>query len=221
MRVSAIILAAGVGTRFGAPEAKVWARLAGRPLLGHVIDAFARSGDVDELVVVVRAGDEHRLRDLPEVGVPLHVVHGGERRADSARAGLSQARGNYVLIHDGARPLVSPELIRRVLAAAGRHGAAVPILPVSDTVRYAHNSYLQNEPVDRTGLVRVQTPQGFRRDLLAQAYAQAVGEDLPDDAAAVLALGHPVATVPGDPANLKVTWPEDLRLAERFLSASG
>ncbi len=223
MRVSGIILAAGVGTRFGAPEAKVWARLAGRPLLGHVIDAFARSGDVDELVVVVRAGDEHRLGDLPEVGVPLHGVHGGERRADSARAGLAAASGKYVLVHDGARPLVTPELIACVLQAAEDHGAAVPVVPVPDTVRYVEGAFLRPTAVERDELVVIQTPQGFRRELLAEGYVLAArqGVDLPDDAAAVLLLGHPVAVVPGDPANVKVTRPQDLVLAERLLAPQG
>lgn len=219
--VSGVILAAGAGTRFSDAEPKVWAHLAGRPLLWHVIDAFARSGDVDEFVVVVRAGDEHRLGGLPEVGIPLHAVRGGERRADSARAGLSRARGDYVLLHDGARPLVSPDLIQRVLEATRHHGAAVPVVPAADTARYAANGWLRGEAIARAGLVLIQTPQGFRRDILSRAYgaAEDQGIDFPDDAAAVLALGHPVAAVPGDPANLKITRPEDLTLGERLLAA--
>lgn len=220
MSVSGVILAAGSGTRFGGPEAKAWTHLAGRPLLWHAIDAFARSGGVDELVVVVRNQDKIRVASLPPVGVPVHAVVGGERRADSSLAGISASQGEVVLVHDGARPLVTPDLILRTLEAARRHGAAVPVLPLSDTVRYADAHFLKNGIVDRFGLVLVQTPQGFSRPVLVHAYAEASrqGLDLPDDAAAVLAVGHPVATVPGDPTNLKITRPEDLFLAERMLA---
>jgi len=219
---SAVILAAGAGTRFGGAGNKVWALLAGQPLLWHGLAAFAACGAVDEIVIVIRSGDEERLASLPPVGLPLHRVVGGERRADSAWAGLSRAGGEYVLVHDGARPLVTPDLIQRVLAAARHHGAAVPILPVADTVRRARDQFLGSETLDRRDWVLIQTPQGFRRDLLLTAYAEAHhhGLDLPDDAAAVLSLGHPVATVPGDPANLKVTRPEDLTLAKRILAGS-
>ncbi|HAZ30906.1 TPA: 2-C-methyl-D-erythritol 4-phosphate cytidylyltransferase [Candidatus Acetothermia bacterium] len=217
--VSGVILAAGTGTRFGGAESKVWALLGERSLLTHAIEAFVRSGEVDELVVVVRVGEEPRLAALPPVGLPPHVIAGGERRQDSARAGLAVATREYILVHDGARPLVSPDLIGRVLAAARRYGAAVPVLPVVDTLRYARAGLLRRDTVDREGLVQIQTPQGFRRDLLLNAYANAErqGLELPDDAAAVLALGHPVAAVPGDPRNLKITRPEDLTLAARFL----
>lgn len=222
MSASAVILAAGAGTRFGGGENKVWALLAGQPLLGHGLAAFAACGEVDEIVVVIRSGDEERLASLPPVGLPLAGVVGGERRADSAWAGLSRARGEYVLVHDGARPLVTPSLIQRVLAAARHHGAAVPVLPVADTVRRARDQFLESETLDRRDWALIQTPQGFRRDLLLAAYAEAHrrGLDLPDDAAAVLALGHAVATVPGDPANLKVTRPADLTLAKRILADS-
>lgn len=220
---SAVILAAGAGTRFGGGENKVWALLAGRPVLAHVLGAFARSEVVDEIALVVRAGEEPRAAALvPEVGRPVRVVTGGERRQDSARAGIAVTRGEYVLVHDGARPLVTPDLIHRVLGAAQEHGAAVPVVSVPDTVRYARDGSLQPDAVEREGLVLIQTPQGFRRELLLAAYAAAErrGADLPDDAAAVFLLGHPVAAVPGHPANLKVTRPEDLVLAARLLAGS-
>lgn len=222
MSVSGIILAAGAGSRFGGAESKVWAPLAGRPLVAHCVAAFAASHAVDEIIVVVSARDEQRLPELGPTAMPLHPVRGGERRADSAQAGLSRARGDCVLVHDGARPLVSPDLIRRVVAAAQQHGAAVPAVHVADTVRYVEAGFLA-AAVDRSGLVLVQTPQGFRRDLLAAGYAEAARRrlDLPDDAAAVLLLGHPVAVVPGDPANIKITWPGDLTLAARLLASRG
>jgi 2-C-methyl-D-erythritol 4-phosphate cytidylyltransferase len=221
--ITAVVLAAGHGARFGRDENKVWALLAGRPLLGHALDAFARCGQVDEIVVVARDGEERQVDSLARgLDVPTRVVLGGERRSDSAQAGLSRAHGEYVLIHDGARPFPCPDLIRRVLAAARIHGAAVPVLPVTDTVRYGHEGFLRRDAVGREGLVHVQTPQGFRRDLLVRAYAAAERQKiaLPDDAAAVLAAGHAVATVQGDPGNVKITYPEDLALAERLLAGS-
>ncbi|MBC7222400.1 2-C-methyl-D-erythritol 4-phosphate cytidylyltransferase, partial [Candidatus Bipolaricaulota bacterium] len=114
--------------------------------------------------------------------------------------------------------LVSPDLIRRVLSAAEEHGAAVPVLPVVDTLRYLENGFLRPEVLPRAGLVAMQTPQGFRRELLLPAL-QACDADLPDDAAALLSQGIPVAAVLGDPKNIKITYPEDLALAELLFRA--
>jgi len=221
MMPSAVVLAAGAGSRFGGGENKVWTTLAGRPVLARALEAFAQCREVEEIVLVARKGEEARAASVA-CGLPqsVHVVVGGERRQDSALAGVAAARGEYVLVHDGARPLVTPDLVRRVLAAAQAHGAAVPAVPVSDTVRYARDGFLAPTVVERAGLVAVQTPQGFRRELLLAAYAAAEGRvhELPDDAAAVLLLGYPVAVVPGDPRNVKLTRPEDLDLAARLLA---
>lgn len=219
MEASGIVLAAGAGTRFGG--GKVWAALGGRPVLFHALSAVSQTPGVDELVLVVRPGEEGRAIELGrELPLPLRVVPGGARRMESARAGLAAASGEHVLVHDGARPLVTPELALRVLEAARRHGAAVPVVPIPDTVRHTEGGVLRPDAIERAGLVAVQTPQGFRRELLLAGYAEAArrGLDLPDDAAAVLLLGHPVAAVPGDPWNLKVTWPADLRVAELALA---
>jgi len=221
VRASGVILAAGRGVRFGGEKAL--APLRGLPLLRRCADAFASSGAVEELVVVARPGGEGKVADvLSGLPLPWRVVPGGERRQDSTRAGVEAARGEYVLVHDAARPLVSPELIRRVLAAAREHEAAVPVIPAVDTVRYLNErGFLRPGDVSRTGLVRVQTPQGFRRELLLEAleHADREGLSLTDDAAALLAQGLPVAAVPGDPVNLKITHPQDLKLAEALLLA--
>jgi 2-C-methyl-D-erythritol 4-phosphate cytidylyltransferase len=167
------------------------------------------------LVVVVPPGEVDRARSiLKPVPRAWKLAVGGQRRQDSAWAGLEAAGGSWVLLHDVARPLVSPDLIRRVLRAAKAHGAAVPVLPAVDTMRYLDGEFLAPKTLDRAGLVRVQTPQGFSRDLLLLAYQRAreQGRDLPDDAAALLALGKRVAAVPGEPANLKLTYPEDRKL---------
>lgn len=208
MRASGIILAAGQAERFGAD--KVFAELAGVPVLLHSVRAFLLSGAVEELVVVARPGTEVRVASLMrDVDFPTRVVPGGPRRRDSSLAGVEAAQGTYVLIHDAARPLVSPELVAQVLARAEDHGAAVPVVPVADTLRYVEEGFLKPEVLPRTGLSAVQTPQGFRRDLLLSALRETDAE-LPDDAAALVQRGFPVAAVPGDPKNLKITYPQDL-----------
>lgn len=211
MRATGVVLAAGRSERFGAD--KVFVELAGLPVLLHSVRAFLAAQAVEELVIVTRPGAEFRTMELlQDLAFPVRVVRGGARRRDSSLAGVEAAQGTYVLIHDAARPLVSPELIRRVLAAAERHGAAVPVVPVADTLRYVEAGFLRPETLPRARLSAIQTPQGFRRDLLLSALAEA-DADLPDDAAALLARGLPVAAVPGDPTNLKLTYPQDLSLA--------
>jgi 2-C-methyl-D-erythritol 4-phosphate cytidylyltransferase len=216
VRASGIILAAGRSERFG--EDKIFAELQGLPVLLHSVRAFLAAEVVEEIVVVARPGTEFRVAMLlQDLDFPIRVVTGGQRRRDSSLAGVEAACGEFVLIHDAARPLVSPELIKRVLASAETHGAAVPILPMVDTLRYVENGFLKPEVLPRAGLVAMQTPQGFRRDLLLPALEEC-DEDLPDDAAALLSRGIPVAVVPGDRRNLKLTYPEDLALAQLFLS---
>ena len=216
MRASGIILAAGRSERFG--EDKIFAELQGLPVLLHSVRAFLVAEVVEEIVVVARPGTEFRVAMLlQDLDFPIRVVTGGQRRRDSSLAGVEAACGEFVLIHDAARPLVSPELIKRVLASAEAHGAAVPVLPMVDTLRYVETGFLKPEVLPRAGLVAMQTPQGFRRDLLLPALKEC-DEDLPDDAAALLSRGIPVAAVPGDRRNLKLTYPEDLALAQLFLS---
>ncbi len=215
MRATGIILAAGRSERFG--QDKIFAELQGLPVLVHSVRAFLRVKEVGEVVVVARPGTEFRAASLlRDLDFPVRVVTGGQRRRDSALAGVEAAQGEIVLVHDAARPLVSADLIKRVLSAAAEHGAAAPVVPVVDTLRYAENGFLRPEVLPRAGLVAMQTPQGFRRELLLPAL-RACDTDLPDDAAALLSQGIPVATVPGDPRNIKITYPEDLVLAQLLL----
>ncbi|NOX44949.1 MAG: 2-C-methyl-D-erythritol 4-phosphate cytidylyltransferase [Caldiserica bacterium] len=223
-RASAVILAAGRGERLGAPIGKALVELSGKPLLRWSAEAFVASGAVVEVVAVARPGEEAAVEGaLAGLGLPWRVVPGGERRQDSSLAGISAAAGEYVLIHDAARPLVGPDLIRAVLEATVRHGAAVPVIPVRDTLRYAAGGFLRAEGPDRAGLYAIQTPQGFRRELIRTALEDAVrrGFSLTDDAGAVLLAGGRVAVVPGEARNLKVTYPEDLELARALLSFRG
>jgi 2-C-methyl-D-erythritol 4-phosphate cytidylyltransferase/2-C-methyl-D-erythritol 2,4-cyclodiphosphate synthase len=144
----------------------------------------------------------------------IMAITGGERRQDSVMEGLKALSDDVsiVLVHDAARPFATPDLTERVIAAARAHGAAVPVIPVPDTVKRLDGDRV-DETVDRSGLGLAQTPQGFRRDIIELAYRELAGVDVTDDAAAVERLGLPVAVVSGEPGNFKVTTPVDLQLA--------
>jgi 2-C-methyl-D-erythritol 4-phosphate cytidylyltransferase/2-C-methyl-D-erythritol 2,4-cyclodiphosphate synthase len=147
------------------------------------------------------------------------VVAGGAQRSDSVRAGVQATTGDVVLVHDGARPLATSLLADAVALAAAEHGAAVPAIPVVDSLKRASGEFLA-ESVDRAGLVRTQTPQGARRDLLLDAFERAGAATFSDEAALLEAAGVPVATVPGEAANIKVTDADDLAMV-RALARSG
>jgi len=213
MRVTAVVLAAGRGDRMGGEENKAFLAIAGVPLLRRAVDAFRHAERVDEVVVVARPGEEPRVRELLDVP-SVRIVPGGRRRRDSAFAGVSAASGELVLIHDGARPFPTQELVGRVIDATIRHGACVPVLPIPDTLRIqGTDGFLTRERPERSKIVRMQTPQGFRAELIREAIAESADE-IPDDAEAVLTFGRPVATVTGEATNLKVTTPADVPLAE-------
>ncbi len=217
-KVAAIIAAAGEGRRIGFQ--KQFALLKGRPVLDWVLERFEAHPRVAEVVLVMP--DETRERDyLNRFKKIVQVVRGGERRQDSVLAGFSCLRpeqAGIVLVHDGVRPLVSPELIDRVLRAAEQKGAAVPALPVEDTVKLVEAEVV-SRTLERGKLFRTQTPQGFLFQILAEALEMARRENYTgtDEASLVERTGRQVAIVPGDPRNIKITTAEDLRIAEAFL----
>ncbi len=187
----------------------------GTTILARAAAALCRAR-VDELVVVARAEEAAIVAGLlPPLDVPVRIVAGGAERHDSSLAGVAAATGDIVLVHDAARPFPSRGLIDRVIEGALRYGACIPAIPVVDTLRRVDASdFATAELVDRAGLVRVQTPQGFRAGLLREALEAWSGGTPPtDDAAAVLAYGASVATVAGDIWNIKITAPADLDLA--------
>jgi 2-C-methyl-D-erythritol 4-phosphate cytidylyltransferase len=209
MEAGVILVAAGEGRRFGGPKA--FLDLEGATLLERAAAPFAPFRD---RVAVLRR------EDLPRARLPgWKLVAGGARRRDSVESGLSalDARTGTVLVHDAARPLASPALVARILDAAARHAAVVPAVPLADTVKRVRGNRVI-ETLDRSALVAVQTPQAFRTDLLRRALA-AIPGDATDEAALVEGLGEPVATVAGDPRNLKVTTPEDLDILRALLRA--
>jgi 2-C-methyl-D-erythritol 4-phosphate cytidylyltransferase len=217
--LGAIIVAAGSGERMRGVD-KLFTEVAGRPLLAHAIAPFQEYAAVSSIVVVLSPQNLKRGRDVVQQGGFSRVeqlVHGGARRQDSVRFGL-EALGpcDYVAVHDGGRPLSTPALIERGLAAARETGAAVPGVRIPDTVKEAGEEGLVTRTVDRSRLWAVQTPQVFRRELLERAH-HAISSDVTDDAAMVEALGEAVRVFEGDRRNLKVTVAEEIELVRALL----
>ncbi len=215
-KVGAIIAAAGRGERMGGVD-KMFALLGGKPILARVIDTFQRCQSVDQVVVVVSRENLERCRQLvAEQGWSkvTEVCPGGRRRQDSAAAGLRRLKNcDWVVVHDGARPLVTVDLIDRGLEAARETGAAVAGVPVTDTIKIAGDDRLVQETPPRRNLWSAQTPQVFRFDIIAEAYQPAKGE-VTDDATLVEQLGYKVKLYLGAYDNIKITTPDDLTLAE-------
>ena len=222
-KVGAIIAAAGSGQRMGGVD-KMFALLGGRPVLARVIDAFQECNLVDQVIAVVSQQNlEKTQRLVAEQGWPkvTEVILGGERRQDSVAAGLSRlSQCDWVVIHDGARPLVTADMIERGLEAAKETGAAVAAVPVTDTIKITGDDRLVRQTPSRHNLWAAHTPQVFRFDIITEAYRQAKGE-VTDDASLVEQLGYRVKLYMGDYHNIKATTPDDLVLAEALWQKYG
>lgn len=218
MPVGGLIVGAGASRRAGFD--KVFAPLAGQPVLAHSLRAFVACLYVDRVVVVLSANNLEHGRQLVDAGNWTKVVRvclGGERRQDSVAAGLAALSScDWVVIHDAARPLVTPELITRGLAEAELTGAAIAAVPVTDTIKVVGPDMVVGSTPVRSSLWAVQTPQVFRYDLITAAYVGATGE-YTDDASVLEQLGHPVRVFEASQENLKITHPGDLELAEFLL----
>jgi 2-C-methyl-D-erythritol 4-phosphate cytidylyltransferase len=219
-KVSAIIVAAGAGTRFGA--AKQFVPLKGKPLVEWSLARFEEHGMVDEIVLVLpEKGPEGAYAS--RYGKIRAVVEGGARRQDSVFAGfrtVSPDETEIVLVHDAARPLFSADLISRIIKATLARGSAVPALTVEDTVKEVEEGEVVRT-LNREKLVRVQTPQGFLYRILKEALARAREEGFygTDEAMLVERAGKRVAVISGDPWNIKITSPSDMKIAEALLGA--
>jgi 2-C-methyl-D-erythritol 4-phosphate cytidylyltransferase/2-C-methyl-D-erythritol 2,4-cyclodiphosphate synthase len=217
--------AAGTGVRLCNTERKAWVPLAGRPLLTYALETFRAHPAIDEIILVVGADDMERTRALMATGparVTEKAIIGGAVRRDSVWRGVQEvsAGTEIVLIHDAARPFVSPRVIDACIAAIAQHGAAVVAQPVVDTLKRATPDGDVAATVPRVGLWGAQTPQGARTGLLHDAYARAVAEgwDVTDDAGVLERAGHRVHLVEGEAMNFKITRPDDLTFAERLLA---
>jgi 2-C-methyl-D-erythritol 4-phosphate cytidylyltransferase len=220
--LSAIIVAAGDSRRMGFD--KLSATIAGKSVLAHSLGAFERTDSVTEIILVAR---EDRHRDLEKLvaSEKLKKVHGivagGARRQDSVRAGLARISNGtrYIAVHDAARPLITPQQIERVYEVCRTQDAAASAEPVTDTLKHADVDLAVTSSVDRHQLFAMQTPQIFEMSLLRKAYDSVFDENLSvtDEVSAVERLGHKVFLVPNEDLNFKITYPQDLPLAEFVL----
>jgi 2-C-methyl-D-erythritol 4-phosphate cytidylyltransferase/2-C-methyl-D-erythritol 2,4-cyclodiphosphate synthase len=221
MGFSAVIVAAGSGSRAGPGAAKQWRLLGGRPVLRWSTEALIAAGAREVVVVIAEGADEAAAEVL--AGLPgWRTVVGGATRSKSVQAGLHALSGpddEPVLIHDAARPFVTHTHVESLLVALDGADGAIPALPVADTLKQEVNGHTIT--ASRVGLWRAQTPQAFRKLRLVEAYAAWSAEaDPTDDAAVIEAAGGRVALAPGDPMLMKLTWPEDFAMAERLAGAA-
>ena len=218
MQVDAVVVAAGRSTRFGEGD-KLLADLNGRPLIAWSLAAMAEAGSIGRVAIV---GREDLLGALRAIGRDVlgealaAVVPGGARRRDSVEAGLRAVASEYVAIHDGARPLVTPALIDACVEAAAEAAGAILVGPVTDTIKEVEGATIVGSP-ERGRLRAAQTPQVVRREAWLEAAALSEGDET-DDAAMLARAGLEVRTVEGDPGNIKVTRPVDLTLAQALLA---
>ena len=226
-----VVLAGGSGARMGAGMNKVYLPLAGRRLVSWSLEAFSRVPEIGVLVLVARPDDSKLVEwvlDRELTNNAVEVVYGGDTRQDSELQALRSLASRVddgtidaILLHDAARPLVSPALIAGVLHAAREHGGAIPGLPADDIVMAQDGQVVSGPPLDAA--IRAQTPQGFLAAPLIDAYEQAAREAyLGTDTASCMERysGMPVRWVHGDQHNFKITYPHDLTIAEQFLEAS-
>ena len=221
--LSAIIVAAGDSRRMGFD--KLFAAIAGKPVIAHTIRAFERAISVDGIIVVAREDRHDEIKTIvrdENFKKVKSIIPGGKRRQDSVRAGLDHLESvmRYVAVHDAARPLVTPQQIDRVFEQCRIHGAAALAEPINDTLKRADADLLVTDSVDRQELYAMQTPQIFERQLIAEAYRAVYTKNVSvtDEVSAVERLGCKVALVLNDDFNFKITYPRHLPLAEFVLT---
>jgi 2-C-methyl-D-erythritol 4-phosphate cytidylyltransferase len=219
-KIYIILVAGGKGTRMGSETPKQFHVVAGRPLVMHTFDAFALFYGKAGFLLVLPELEIGRWKHLcVDYGfdVPHHIVEGGPTRYHSVKNALALVEDkSLVFIHDAVRPLVSEDVLLDCLQVARIHGTAIPVTPVTDTLRQVENGI--SRAADRNRYKMVQTPQVFRSDILKKAYLQAYRDTFTDDAAVVENTGQPLHLVNGNPENIKVTRPGDLGYVEALLA---
>lgn len=226
MKVAALIAAAGTGQRMGGEVEKQFRQLGGKPLLSHTLAAFEETAEIDTVIVIVPPGREEFCRQAVVVRQGFRkvgrIVTGAASRQGSVQAGFRWLDPDIdiVVIHDGARPFVTPALIRAAIDAAARYGSAIAAIPESDTLKRVSGDGVVIETVARQHLWRAQTPQAFQRRILGDAleFAERYHLTGTDEASLVESVPHRVWIVPGSSWNLKITTPDDLLLAELMVA---
>jgi 2-C-methyl-D-erythritol 4-phosphate cytidylyltransferase len=229
VKVVAVIAAAGLGRRMQEKIPKTYLRLGGKPILVHTLRVFEAVPEVHEVMAVVHPDDlefcQEEVVEAYTFKKLLRLVPGGKERQDSVYNALKVLEKEVgelelILVHDGVRPFVTPEQVSQVILAARRHGGAVLGVPCQDTLKRVNDKGEVIATVERRDLWQIQTPQAFQAALLTRAYREAMirGFYATDEAGLVEALGYPVVVVPGSPLNLKITTPDDLKLAEAWVS---
>ena len=221
--LSVVIVAGGNGRRMQNDTPKQFLLLGNEPVLMHTVRRFASFEPVAEIVVVLPSSQQslwEKLCRLHAFDIPHTVVTGGDNRFESVRHGLQACNphNKYVAVHDGVRPFVSPELLRRTYTHAVSYGNAVPAVPVTDTLRRLVPEKAETRSIDRSLFRAVQTPQIFRTETIRAGYRQPYRSDFTDDSSVVERLGETVHLSEGDYANIKLTTPLDLLVAEQLLA---
>ena len=220
---SAIIAAAGNGTRMKSETAKQFILIDDTPVLAITLTAFEKASESDEIIIVTRETDIDAVKNLAEkfnISKLSYVVCGGETRQESISNALEAVKGDIVLIHDGARPFVTQKQINSVAASLYINDAAALGIPVTDTIKSVDGDVITGT-IDRSTLVSIQTPQGFKTEIIKKAHsvAKTNGLSATDDCALCEHMGVKVKVVTGSPANIKLTTPDDLMLADGILKA--
>lgn len=216
MTIAVIIPAAGTGSRFGGQLPKQFQQLAGKPLIQHVIERFLIDENVARVIVPVA---EVLLASVTNSD-RVHFVAGGSTRQQSVIHGMAEVEdAELIAVHDAARPLFSTATFHAVVAAAREFGAALPVIPVADTIHLMKEDATVAQTLDRSMLGAAQTPQCFRAEILRDILDRAEREGVTgtDEAGLAARFGYTVKGIPGDPRNLKITVPEDLAIAESYL----
>jgi 2-C-methyl-D-erythritol 4-phosphate cytidylyltransferase len=220
MKTTAIIVAAGAGSRFKSDTPKQFLEINGKPVIVHTLERFQAAPSIDSIVLVLSEGQANAF-DAEAVSKLEKVVAGGETRAHSVLNGLNAVNADteIVAVHDGARPLVTVEEIEATIAKAKETGAACLTAPVTDTIKSVRGGEIA-ATLDREKLRRALTPQAFKIEVLRSAFEGVdLNDSVTDECYLVEKLGHPIATVEGSPRNIKITHPEDLILAEALLKS--
>ncbi len=222
LKITALIASAGSGSRMGANIPKQFINIKNKPVLMHTLDVFDTCPEIDDIVIISRTDDIDYIKELLQkynIKKVSDIVSGGDTRQKSVINGLNRVNGEIVLIHDGARPFVTHKQIRALIDEIKLSSAASLGIPVTDTLKLSNNSTIV-KTVDRENLYAIQTPQGFKTDLIKKAHKYALENSLSvtDDCSVCEAMGVDVKIVTGSPLNIKITTPDDLVLAEGILN---